>query len=77
MPDTDLAGQREVVDAFLAASRSGDFDALLAVLDPDVVLRADGGALLAGASKVIHGAAAVAGQALTFTRLAQFARRQW
>jgi RNA polymerase sigma factor (sigma-70 family) len=43
-PDVDLAHQREVVDAFLAASRSGDFDALLAVLDPDVVFRVDAGA---------------------------------
>ena len=41
VPDADLTRQREVVDAFLAASRGGDFDALLAVLDPDVVLRAD------------------------------------
>ena len=44
VPDVDLAHQREVVDAFLAASRSGDFDALLAVLDPDVVFRVDAGA---------------------------------
>jgi RNA polymerase sigma-70 factor, ECF subfamily len=58
--DTDRARQREVVDAFLAASRSGDFDALLAVLDPDVVLRADGAAVQAGASKEVRGAAAVA-----------------
>ena len=43
-PDPDLDRQREVVDAFLAASRGGDFDALVALLDPDVVLRADGGA---------------------------------
>ena len=42
-PDVDLARQREVVDAFLAASRGGDFDALLAVLDPDVVFRVDAG----------------------------------
>src|ERR671932_583336 len=50
------ARQREVVDAFLAASRDGDFDALLAVLDPDVVLRADSGAVLAGASREVRGA---------------------
>ena len=43
VPDSDLAAQWEVVDAFLAAAREGDFDALVAVLDPDVVLRADGG----------------------------------
>jgi RNA polymerase sigma factor (sigma-70 family) len=71
-PETDLARQREVVDAFLAASRGGDFDALLAVLDPEVVLRADDGA--AGASRLVRGARAVAGQALTYSRLAPFSR---
>jgi RNA polymerase sigma factor (sigma-70 family) len=65
-PDTDVARQRAVVDAFLAASRDGDFEALLAVLDPDVVLRADTGA---GVVPLV-GAAAVAGQALTYRRLA-------
>jgi RNA polymerase sigma-70 factor (ECF subfamily) len=60
VPDADLTRQREVVDAFLAASRGGDFDALLAVLDPDVVLRADGAAVHAGASREVRGAAAVA-----------------
>ena len=49
LPDADLTRQREVVDAFLAAARGGDFDALLAVLDPDVVLRADRAAVPAGA----------------------------
>src|SRR6266545_5547551 len=62
-PDPDLARQREVVDAFFLAARGGDFDALVAVLDPDVVLRLDGGAKRPAASKVIHGAAAVARQA--------------
>jgi RNA polymerase sigma-70 factor (ECF subfamily) len=71
-PETDLARQREVVDAFLAASRGGDFDALLAVLDPEVVLRADDGA--AGASRLVRGARAVANQALTYSRLAPFSR---
>ena len=71
-PDADLGRQREVVDAFLAASRDGDFDALLAVLDPDVVLRADYGA--AGASRMVRGARAVAGQALAFSQFAPFAR---
>jgi RNA polymerase sigma-70 factor (ECF subfamily) len=71
-PDADLGRQREVVDAFLAASRGGDFDALLAVLDPEVVLRADSGA--AGTSRVVRGARAVAGQALTFSQFAPFAR---
>jgi len=70
VPDADLTRQREVVDAFLAASRDGDFDALLAVLDPDVVLRADRGAVPPGASRVVHGARAVAEQALAFSRLA-------
>jgi RNA polymerase sigma-70 factor, ECF subfamily len=59
-PDADLTRQREVVDAFLAAARGGDFDALLAVLDPDVVLRADLSAVPPGASREIRGAAAVA-----------------
>jgi len=68
VPDGDLARQREVAGAFLAAVRAGDFDALVAILDPDVVLRADGGALPAGASRVIRGAEAVAGQALAFSR---------
>src|SRR5437764_520790 len=60
VPDADLATQRRVVDAFLAASREGDFDALLEVLDPDVVLRADGTAVLAGATAEVRGARAVA-----------------
>jgi RNA polymerase sigma-70 factor (ECF subfamily) len=60
VPDRDLARQREIVDAFLAASRGGDFDALLAVLDPDIVVRADSAAVQMGASKEVRGAAAVA-----------------
>ena len=74
VPDADLSRQREVADAFLAASRDGDFQALLEVLDPDVVLRADIGAVRAGAPRVIHGARPVAEQALAFARLASFAR---
>jgi len=70
--DTDPARQRAVVDAFLAASRAGDFDALVAVLDPDVVLRADFGDLRV--SSMIRGAREVAGQALMFQRYAPFAR---
>src|SRR5215212_2933204 len=58
-PDPDLARQREVVDAFFAAARDGNFDALVAVLDPDVVLRADGGTARARPSVVLHGARAV------------------
>jgi RNA polymerase sigma-70 factor (ECF subfamily) len=61
-PDADLTRQREVVDAFLAASRGGDFVALLTLLDPDVVYRADHAAVLVGASKEVRGAEAVAGQ---------------
>jgi RNA polymerase sigma-70 factor, ECF subfamily len=72
-PDGDLDRQREVVDAFFAAARGGDFEALLAVLDPDVVLRSDGGAL-PGASVVIRGAQAVAGQALMFAGPARLVR---
>src|SRR5712691_4721533 len=64
-PDRDLARQREVVDAFFSAARGGDFDALVAVLDPGVVLRIDAGARRPAASKVIRGAAAVARQALS------------
>jgi RNA polymerase sigma-70 factor, ECF subfamily len=74
VPDADLSRQREVVDAFFAAARDGDFEALVAVLDPDVVLRSDGGAVRPGASFVVHGARAVAEQALTFARLSPFVR---
>jgi RNA polymerase sigma factor (sigma-70 family) len=73
--DADLATQWEVVDAFLAAARDGDFDALVAVLDPDVVLRADGGAVRAGASHEVRGARAVAGQALLWSRVDLTMRR--
>jgi RNA polymerase sigma-70 factor (ECF subfamily) len=60
VPDGDLNRRREVIDAFLAASRGGDFDALLALLDPDVVLRADDAAVQMGASREVRGAARVA-----------------
>ncbi len=62
-PDPDLARQREVVDAFLTAARGGNFDALVELLHPDVVLRSDFGAKKPALSKVVRGAAAVAGQA--------------
>jgi RNA polymerase sigma-70 factor (ECF subfamily) len=65
----DLARQREVVDAFLTAARTGNLEALLVVLDPEVVLRADRGAL-----QVLRGARAVAEGAVGFARLAEFAR---
>jgi ketosteroid isomerase-like protein len=61
VPEPDLARQREVVDAFLAAARAGDFDALVAVLDPDVVFRADG----RGALPPVQGAEEVAQRVLT------------
>jgi RNA polymerase sigma factor (sigma-70 family) len=64
-PDPDLARQREVVDAFFAAARAGDFGALVAVLDPGVVVRIDAGAALPAGSMAIRGADAVARQALT------------
>ena len=67
--DVDLATQREVVAAFVAAARGGDFDALIAVLDPDVVLRADVGALPAAMSRELRGAPAVARAALSFADL--------
>jgi RNA polymerase sigma factor (sigma-70 family) len=67
IPDADLNAQREVVEAFLAAARDGDFDRLVAALDPDVVLRADLGP--AGGSREVRGAAEVAGQALAYSRL--------
>jgi hypothetical protein len=69
-PDADLARQWAVVDAFLAAARSGDFDALVGVLDPDVVLRAE----QAGSSTEVRGARAVASSALGFAWLASHAR---
>src|SRR5919202_1088213 len=73
VPEADTSRQREVVEAFLAASRGGDFEALLAVLDPDVVLRADGAAVAAGASREVRGAAAVAGTFAGRARAAQLA----
>ena len=60
-PDTDMARQREIVQAFLAASREGDFDALLTMLDPDIVLRADNAAAQMGADAEAIGPRAVAG----------------
>jgi RNA polymerase sigma-70 factor (ECF subfamily) len=71
-PDVDLRRQREVVDAFFAAAREGNFDALVAVLDPDVVLRSDGGARRPGASFVVRGAADVAQSALSYVRLSPY-----
>jgi RNA polymerase sigma-70 factor (ECF subfamily) len=68
-PDPDLAQQRRVVNAFFAAARDGDFDTLVQVLDPDVVLRIDGGRLRRSASLVLRGAEAVAAHTHTYSRL--------
>jgi RNA polymerase sigma-70 factor (ECF subfamily) len=73
VPDADLMAQWEAVEAFLAAAREGDFDALVAVLDPDIVLRADGG--LSGLSQHIRGAETVASQALLWSRIDLTMRR--
>jgi RNA polymerase sigma-70 factor (ECF subfamily) len=75
-PQPDLARQREVVEAFLAASRGGDFEALVSVLDPEVVLRADAGALAVGAaaSKVLRGRERVAESAFMFRQFSPYAR---
>lgn len=62
--DPDLREQRRVIDAFLAASRNGDFDALITVLDPDVVFRLDAGGAAPRARPPVHGAKAVATQIL-------------
>ena len=66
VPDADVNAQREVVEAFLAAAREGEFDRLVGLLDPDVVLRSDFGP---GRTREVRGAAAVAGQAKFYSRL--------
>ncbi|TDE99035.1 sigma-70 family RNA polymerase sigma factor [Occultella glacieicola] len=71
-PDPDVRAQREVVEAFFAASRDGDLDALVAVLHPDVVLRSDGGRSRPQMSMTLHGPAAVSRQAFTAARLSPF-----
>jgi RNA polymerase sigma-70 factor (ECF subfamily) len=73
-PDRDLSRQRSAVDAFFAASRDGDFDALLEVLDPEVELRIDGGVLRADASLALHGAGAVAAHTATYSNLHPFVK---
>jgi RNA polymerase sigma-70 factor (ECF subfamily) len=72
---TDLARQHRVVDAFLAAAREGEFERLLAILDPDVVLRADAGLGPLGPSQVVRGPHAVIAQAKRFASLSRYARR--
>jgi RNA polymerase sigma factor (sigma-70 family) len=74
VPDASVADQRRVVDAFLAAARDGNFEALLEVLDPEVVLRVDRGAIPAAAEREFRGAPAVVEQVANFARLARFAR---
>jgi len=74
VPDTDITRQREVVDAFFAAARDGNFEALLGVLDPDVVLRSDSGSARPRVPTMLRGAQAVASQALSFANGARFAR---
>ncbi|MFJ3989536.1 sigma-70 family RNA polymerase sigma factor [Streptomyces sp. NPDC090032] len=71
-PETDRVLQREIVEAFLSASRDGDFERLVAVLDPDVLLRADAGAT--DLSRLVRGAHAVASGAITFQRMAPHVR---
>jgi RNA polymerase sigma-70 factor (ECF subfamily) len=66
--ETDLRKQRRVVEAFLAAVQHGDFEALVTVLDPEIVLRADGGAVK-GMSRFVRGAQAVMAQAAAFSKL--------
>src|SRR5919198_3167159 len=73
-PNADLSRQREVVEAFFAAARDGDFDALVAVLDPDVVLRSDGGASRPSVTLVVRGAQAVAERAMMFVGLSPHVR---
>jgi RNA polymerase sigma factor (sigma-70 family) len=68
VPDSDLTRQREVVDAFFAAARGGDFDALVAVLDPDVEIRSDGGPTRQRATRILRGAAEVASSALSYAQ---------
>ncbi len=74
-PDVDLDGQWAVVDAFLAAAREGDFERLVAVLDPDVVLRSDGGPDRPQLATLVHGARTVAEQAMSFRRFTETATR--
>ena len=73
-PDADLAGQQRAVDAFLAAARNGDLEALVALLDPDVVARADWGKVPVRVPTVLRGARAVAEQALAFAQRAPYGR---
>jgi RNA polymerase sigma-70 factor (ECF subfamily) len=75
VPDVDLDGQWAVVDAFMAAARAGDFERLLAVLDPDVVVRSEGGSVRPELDSLVRGAEAVARQALSFRRFGETSTR--
>ena len=75
VPDVDLGGQWAVVDAFLAAAREGDFERLVGVLDPDVVLRAEGGPDRPKLTQLVHGARDVASQAMLFRQFTATATR--
>jgi len=75
VPDTDLESQWAVVDAFLAAARDGDFERLLAVLDPDVVVHSDGGTARPDLVSIVRGAETVAAQAWAFRRYTATATR--
>lgn len=74
MVSADLKQQKEVIDAFLAALRAGDFEALVVLLDPNVVVRADAGAAVGGVSQEVRGAEVWARQAIAFSRGARFAQ---
>jgi RNA polymerase sigma factor (sigma-70 family) len=75
VPDVDLDGQWLVVEAFLAAARDGDFERLLAVLDPEVVVRSDGGSARPGMTSLVRGAQAVAQQAILFRNFTETSTR--
>lgn len=75
VPDVDIAGQWSVAEAFFAAARDGDFERLVAVLDPDVVVRSDGGVVRADLTSLVRGARAVAAQAMSFRTIAATATR--
>jgi len=75
VPDVDLDGQWAVVDAFLAAARAGDFERLLAVLDPEVVLRSDGGVARPALMSLVRGARAAAEHAMAFRHLGETSTR--
>jgi RNA polymerase sigma-70 factor (ECF subfamily) len=72
--NADLKQQRKVIDAFLAALRGGDFEGLIAVLDPELVVRADAASAVGGVAREVHGAENWARQAITFARGARFAQ---